>query len=101
MLLNRLTYRSNKTGCKAFYIFNFKPCQKCAKATEVGCYGNTRFAHMTTCARLCNELNAVIGLFIRCIKHLNRWTAYIQRINEPTAIRSFQVEVVVKLLNDY
>ena len=32
MLLNRLTYRSNKSGCKAFCIFNYKPCQKCAKA---------------------------------------------------------------------
>ena len=60
-LTNRLTYRSNKSGCKAFCIFNYTPCQNCAKAPRVGCYENTRFAYMTSWGRLWNELIAVIG----------------------------------------
>ena len=46
MLLNRLTYRSNKSGCKADCILNSNPCQKCARVPRVRCYRNslnTRF----------------------------------------------------------
>ena len=85
MLLNRLTYRSNKSGCKAFCIFNYKPEMKCAKAPGVGCYGNTRCAHMTTYARLWNELM----LSLVTVGPNKIWQQIVVFINRPTLKLTF------------